>query len=312
MKKILYIFILVLLALFKNSFAQQLPTYTEYFYDKAVINPAFAGTQPNFTATAAYRSMFAGIEGAPVTQFLSVHTPWQSKHMGVGLNAVNDITGPLGTTKINGMFSYYIGLGKGRLSLGLSFGVVNYALNFSNLIRTDAIDAALADAKQSKILPDASFGVFYQTKNFFFGYSAMQLLKSKANLTGGGRSTIAHLYTHNFITGGLNIGPNEKLRFEPSFLIKTVSAAPLQYDINLRAMFINTIGAGVSLRSKESICGMIDVLIKDQFRLGLAYDKTISGLSPYSKGSVEIMLSYRKKLLPPAREREMHPRYYVY
>jgi type IX secretion system PorP/SprF family membrane protein len=256
--------------------------------------------------------MFNGVEGAPVTQFLSVHGPWQSKNIGLGLNAVNDIAGPINTTKFNGMFSYYLGLGKGRLSLGVSLGVINYALNFSNLIRTDAIDAALSNNKLSKISPDASFGIFYQTKNYFLGYSAMQLIRSKLDLTNQKKPVIAQLYTHNFITGGLNLGFNEKLRFEPSFLIKTVSASPVQYDLNLRALALNTIGLGLSLRSGESICSMLDVLIKEEFRLGLAYDKTISGLSTYSKGSVEIMLSYRKKLLPPARQREMHPRYYVY
>jgi type IX secretion system PorP/SprF family membrane protein len=312
MKKILYIIIIVLPALALKLRAQQLPTFTEYFFDKAIINPAFVGTQPNFSSTLAYRSMFNGVEGAPVTQFLSVHGPWQSKNIGLGLNAVNDIAGPINTTKFNGMFSYYLGLGKGRLSLGVSLGVINYALNFSNLIRTDAIDAALSNNKLSKISPDASFGIFYQTKNYFLGYSAMQLIRSKLDLTNQKKPVIAQLYTHNFITGGLNLGFNEKLRFEPSFLIKTVSASPVQYDLNLRALALNTIGLGLSLRSGESICSMLDVLIKEEFRLGLAYDKTISGLSTYSKGSVEIMLSYRKKLLPPARQREMHPRYYVY
>jgi type IX secretion system PorP/SprF family membrane protein len=312
MKKILYIIIIVLPALALKLRAQQLPTFTEYFFDKAIINPAFVGTQPNFSSTLAYRSMFNGVEGAPVTQFLSVHGPWQSKNIGLGLNAVNDIAGPINTTKFNGMFSYYLGLGKGRLSLGVSLGVINYALNFSNLIRTDAIDAALSNNKLSKISPDASFGIFYQTKNYFLGYSAMQLIRSKLDLTNQKKPVKAQLYTHNFITGGLNLGFNEKLRFEPSFLIKTVSASPVQYDLNLRALALNTIGLGLSLRSGESICSMLDVLIKEEFRLGLAYDKTISGLSTYSKGSVEIMLSYRKKLLPPARQREMHPRYYVY
>jgi type IX secretion system PorP/SprF family membrane protein len=312
MKKILYIIIIVLPALALKLRAQQLPTFTEYFFDKAIINPAFVGTQPNFSSTLAYRSMFNGVEGAPVTQFLSVHGPWQSKNIGLGLNAVNDIAGPLNTTKFNGMFSYYLGLGKGRLSLGVSLGVINYALNFSNLIRTDAIDAALSNNKLSKISPDASFGIFYQTKNYFLGYSAMQLIRSKLDLTNQKRPVIAQLFTHNFITGGLNLGFNEKLRLEPSFLIKTVSASPVQYDLNIRALALNTIGLGLSLRSGESICSMLDVLIKEEFRLGLACDKTISGLSAYSKGSVEIMLSYRKKLLPPARQREMHPRYYVY
>lgn len=312
MRKIFYIILIALPALVNKLYAQQLPTFTEYFFDKAIINPAFVGTQPYFSSTLAYRSMFNGIEGAPVTQFLSVHGPWQIKNVGIGLNAINDNTGPLNTTKINGMFSYYIGLGKGRLSLGISLGVINYSLNYSNLIRTDAIDAALSDNKLSRISPDASFGIFYQTKNYFIGYSAMQLIKSSLDLTKQNRPVIAQLYTHNFITGGLNLGLNDKLRFEPSFLIKTVSASPLQYDINLRTLVLNTIGAGISVRSGESVCGMIDVLIKEQFRLGLAYDKIISGLSPYSKGSVEIMLSYRKKLLPPARQREMHPRYYVF
>jgi len=311
MKKI-FVHTILFLFVAGGLFAQQLPTYTEYFFDKAVINPACVGAQPYLQGTLAYRSMFSGIEGAPVTQFLSVHTPWQTKNLGLGLTAVNDKAGALNTTKANLNVAYYVGLGKGKLSMGLSLGILNYALNASNLIRTDLVDQALDNNKLSKALPDAAFGLYYQTKNYFVGYSAMQLLHSKANLTSYSHSPMARLYTHNFITAGATIEVNEKIRIEPSTLLKTVVGAPFQYDINLRAMFINTIGGGISYRSKESVCGMLEVLVKDGFRVGLAYDKTISKLSSFSKGSVELMLSYRKKLMPPAREREMHPRYYVY
>ena len=45
----------------------------------------------------------------------------------------------------------------------------------------------------------------------------MQLIRNKIDLTNEKRPVIAQLYTHNFITGGLNLGFNEKLRLEPSF-----------------------------------------------------------------------------------------------
>jgi type IX secretion system PorP/SprF family membrane protein len=299
--------------LFQNkSFAQQLPQYSQYMFDKSIINPAFCGTQPFITGSLGHRAAFMQLPGSPVTQVLSAYAPIQTKNLGIGIRAFNDVAGPIKNKAAYLMTSYYIGLGSGRLSLGLELGALNQQINFTDLIRTHVNDAALTFDQQSKTNLDASFGIYYQTSNLFLGWSSYQLLKSKLNLSGNDRSTVNRLWNHNYFILGYNIKAGESIRLEPSVFVKTVKAAPLQYDLNLKIQIKQLISIGCSYRSKDAIVPMIEVLLKDQFKLGLAYDQTLSGLADYSNGGIEVMFTYRKKLLPPAKEKEMHPRYYIY
>lgn len=292
--------------------AQQLPRYSAYMFDKSIVNPAYAGSIPYINGTVAYRQQFMGIEGAPTTQFLTFHAPIQKKNIGLGLKVVNDKAAVIKNLSAHGMFSYALGLGNGKLSAGIEAGIVNQSTDFTNLIRHDAVDNVLTYDKQTKTTFDLSFGLFYQTKTFFAGWSSYQLTQSKINYTGASRSMIARLWNHNFVVVGYNFGTEEKLRFEPSILVKQVANVPLQFDVNFRGTYKQLVSLGLSYRNSESLVFMTDVIINDSFKIGYAFDYTISGLATYQSGGHEIMFTYRKKLLPPARDKETHPRFYIY
>ncbi len=306
------IILVMLVFVGETSVAQQLPRYSAYMFDKAIINPAYAGTIPYINGTVAYRKQFMGIDGAPTTQFLSFHAPIQKKNIGLGLKIVNDQAAVIKNFSAEGMFSYALGLGSGKLSAGIETGIINQSTDFTNLIRHDATDNVLTNDKQTKTTFDLSFGLFYQTKTFFMGWSSYQLTKSEINYTGASRSMIARLWNHNIGIIGYNFGNEEKLRFEPSILIKQVANVPLQFDVNFRGTYKQLVSLGVSYRNSESIVFMTDVIINDSFKVGYAFDYTISGLADYQSGGHEVMFTYRKKLLPPARDKETHPRFYIY
>ncbi|MBN8702619.1 MAG: type IX secretion system membrane protein PorP/SprF [Bacteroidetes bacterium] len=313
MKNIKWIGLLLCLGFVLSINAQQLPRYSEYMFDKAIINPAYTGTIPYINSTLAYRKQFTGIEGAPTTQFLTFHAPIQKKNIGLGLKVVNDKVATIATTSFAGMFSYYIGLGNGRLSVGLEAGLINQKIDFTNLVRHDAVDNAISANTQNKMVPDASVGLYYQTKSFFIGWSSFQLIKSELNFTPDyGRSLVSRLWNHNYVVVGGNFGKNEDLRFEPSMLIKHVSPVPIQIDLNAKALIKQLIAVGATYRVNEAIVAMVELQIKDQFRIGYAFDYTTSKLASYQNGTHEILFTYRKKLLPPARDKEIHPRYYIY
>lgn len=311
-ERIFKIFLVCLLLVTSALHAQQLPLFSEYMFDKTIINPAYTGTTPYINATAGHRSQFLGIPGGPQTQFLSVNAPIQSKYIGVGLKAINDKIGATNNASMAGMFSYYLGLGKGRLSFGIEAGTVNQTTNFADLIRTDQADNSITFDKQTKWVPDASFGTYYQTQNFFMGFSSFHLLKSKIDFTGYSHSPVNRLWHHNYLIIGYNYKASENFRIEPSVLVKQVKAAPVQYDVNCKFQIKQLVSLGFSYRSKDAFVSMLEILLKDQFKIGFAYDRTISSLSNYTSGSYEFMLTYKKKLLPPAHQKEIHPRFYLY
>ncbi len=72
MKKILLI-IFIVSSLVSN--AQQDAQASMYFFNPLNYNPAYAGTRGSLNLTAVHRSQWVGWEGAPRTQFLSIHAP---------------------------------------------------------------------------------------------------------------------------------------------------------------------------------------------------------------------------------------------
>ncbi|MEL0645723.1 PorP/SprF family type IX secretion system membrane protein, partial [Olleya sp. Ti.3.14] len=115
MKKIIYIVFLV----FIGVQAQQDPQYTQYMYNMNVVNPAYAGSTDGVAIGALYRSQWVGLEGAPTTGTLTLHSP-VGKNVGLGLSLISDEVGPVSETNAYVDFSYTIPVGTGtKLAFGL-------------------------------------------------------------------------------------------------------------------------------------------------------------------------------------------------
>ena len=109
--------------------AQQLPQFTQYMYNTISINPAYAGNRDALSVIGLHRSQWAGVEGAPVTQTLSIHSPLRNEKVGLGLSVINDNIGYEDYTYIYGDFSYTINLSPSTtLSFGLKGGFSYYNL----------------------------------------------------------------------------------------------------------------------------------------------------------------------------------------
>jgi type IX secretion system PorP/SprF family membrane protein len=55
--------------------AQQKPQYTQYIFNYLLINPAVTGIENYTDLKAGYRSQWTGLQGAPVTSYLTVDFP---------------------------------------------------------------------------------------------------------------------------------------------------------------------------------------------------------------------------------------------
>ena len=59
--------------------AQQDAMFTHYMYNTLAINPGYAGSRDALTITALHRSQWVGFAGAPMTQTITVHTPFKNE-----------------------------------------------------------------------------------------------------------------------------------------------------------------------------------------------------------------------------------------
>jgi type IX secretion system PorP/SprF family membrane protein len=72
--------------------AQQDPLYNLYYYNQMMINPAYAGLYKDVTLNLISRKQWVGIEGSPLTNFLSVSSS-VGKRFGVGAMVIDDRLG---------------------------------------------------------------------------------------------------------------------------------------------------------------------------------------------------------------------------
>jgi len=301
MKNLVVISIIGFVVYLNSAFAQQDPLFSQYRFDRLVINPAYAGSANSITGTLGYRQQFVGLDGAPVTQVFGIHSPILKKSMGIGLKVIHDKIGVTEQTSIAAIYAYHLRLARGKLSFGLEGGLLNQSTDFPVLIKTDADDPLLQN-KESIMLPDAAFGVYYHTNKFFLGASMYHLLQGELNYTGSPRTPIARLFNHSFLTGGYSIDAGENIQLEPSLLLKYVSGAPVQTDINMNITFKEMFTLGGGYRTSDAIVFLFKYSFKDRINIGYAYDYTISKLAPYNNGSHEIMLSYNIKLKEPIKK----------
>ena len=59
--------------------AQQDPLVTQYMFDFLLINPAYAGSHDQLSASLLTRKQWLGLQGSPFTSSLSAHSPLNNK-----------------------------------------------------------------------------------------------------------------------------------------------------------------------------------------------------------------------------------------
>lgn len=283
MKKLLLLLLTSVAAL--QLTAQQNPQYSQYMYNGLAINPAYAGSKDYISLAAAYRKQWVDFPGAPETQTFSAHTPISQKKMGLGFLFVNDKTGE-SNKRMDFMLSYafHIETGSGILALGIQGGISQFSNDLSKLRTFDPGDN-IANRNETEMFPNAGAGLYYYAEKFYAGASAPQLLSTDPKAA-------PPLVNHFFVTSGVVLGSGDNFKLKPSFLLKFVQSAPLNYDINLNAFFGKIVGVGVSYRSEDAIVGMIELQLTPQLRLGYSYDMIMSDIKDYAPASHEIMLGY--------------------
>ena len=114
------IFSIVLMFTAFVSFAQQDAQFTQYMYNTININPAYAGSRGALSIFALHRTQWVGLEGAPVTNAVSINTPLNTSNLGLGVSIVNDKIGPTHENTISADLSYTVPTSE---TFKLSFGI---------------------------------------------------------------------------------------------------------------------------------------------------------------------------------------------
>ena len=274
--------------------AQQDAQYTQYMYNTVSVNPAYAGSRGNLSIAALHRSQWLGLEGAPKTQTLNLHSPIGYRGVGLGLSVVNDQIGPTSETYFDADFSYTIQLAsEKRLSFGLKGSAHLLDIRFSELT-TDPNnpDATLQQDIQNRVSPNIGAGVYYHTETFYAGLSVPRFLET-THFEESSLSTAKEQMNFYFITGYVwDFHPLWK--FKPTLLSKLTLGAPLQVDVSANFMYNEKFVMGAAYRWDAAVSAMVGFNISPAFLIGLAYDRetTELGGAIFNDGSFEVILRY--------------------
>ena len=297
MKKLIIILAGIMIS--SAGHAQQRPIHSLYMFDPLLINPAYAGTQVQLSGTAIYRNQWVNFPGAPKTFTASAHSGFKKARVGLGFLVANDQIGIHSENSAYFIYSYKIPLSKfdnkkSTLSFGVQGGFNNLKSDFTKLNPHDINDPFYSLVERNMSW-NFGGGIYYRSPKFYAGFSVPYILNNKV-VDVQDLESIAKQSRYYYLTGGYIFQPSKNLKFIPSALIRLQETAPLSFDANLVTVLYDVVGLGVSYRLDDSIVGMFELQINENFHVGYAYDFTTSDLRQYSNGTHEIMINYRVKI----------------
>ncbi len=324
MKKLIFILFILLVSL--PAISQQLPIYSQYMSNPIAINPAIAGTEKYTSLRFSSRQQWVGIEGAPNTQILSMHSRLGRTNFydnegfvkdknefddqgnivhrkglvfsgkeAIGGLIFNDKNGPINKTGIQMIYAYHLVLDKMRnrfnkppvLAIGGALSFVQFTLNESQLTLFDKNDPIISGARESVFVPDMNIGVYLYSDTYYAGISAVNMIQPRMKINGSD-SRDNKLVRHLFITGGYKYETANEMIIEPSILIKATRYVPVQVDINAR-IYMNNINLGLSYRTNNDIIVMFGMQV-GLYYFGYSFDYSVANIIQYSSGSHEIVI----------------------
>lgn len=314
MKKLVYfIFFLIIEQI---SFAQQLPLYSQYLYNKFLINPAVAGSDGYTSLNLTARKQWVGLPGSPQTFSFSVQTrflkrghiiktvnnktvfkPQNDARVGIGGSVFSDQSGLIQRTGFQFAYSYHIWLQRmTQLSLGLSFTGTYFRINANQISLEDQNDPLLNDnLRRGIFIPDVSFGVYLLNHQYNIGFSANQLLSASVKIGNDAYSNYK-LYRHYYLFGSYSFEQTKDIELRPAVLImmseqQNPVVSPL-VEFGLNFIYNQSFWAGLSYRTSGAIIANVGVKYKNAF-IGYAFDFTLQEIQRITYGTHEINIAWK-------------------
>ncbi len=276
------------------SFSQQIPQYSQWFWNLFAINPAYAGLKPCLEIKTIYRTQWANLEGSPNSGVLTFSTPiyTQRKKMltprqGCGFKFESEKIGPFSMNRFNLSYAGHFNFTpETRLSIGISAGFKQWV--FDKDKTTTLVPDPVLQESNSFISPDASLGLWWNGENYFISASFNELARSKWDDIG----TDSRFRMHTFFKAGYRKAINDQFTFLPFVLMRIPPKGPVSMDLNLVIDYKNKLGFGLGLRNGDAVNALVLFKFRENFNIGYSFDYSISRLAKNQYFTHEFSLTY--------------------
>jgi len=290
-----------------------MPLYTQYLYNKFLINPAVAGSDGYTSFNLTAREQWVGYYGAPRTFSFSAQTrllkksyilkhpnarrtiyrPATDGKVGIGGYIFSDKNGLVQRTGFQASYSYHLWLrDQTQFSMGLAFTGYHYKIDEKEIDFEDPNEPWLNDnLRRGVFIPDASFGAYLLNAKYNVGFSAEQLFEASAKL-GSQSYKNYRLKRHYYLFGSYFFELNPQMEIEPSALIMMSEEIRPQADIGITYIYNKSFWAGLSYRTSGALLANLGVKYQNVF-IGYAFDFTFSEIQRVTYGTHEITMALK-------------------
>ncbi len=291
--------------------AQQVPLYSQYMMNGFLLNPAIAGAEGYTAINLTAREQWVGLANAPSTYALSYQTrilrrshisqtmsirkrqrySSRSGKVGIGGYIFSDRNGAIDKTGFKMSYAYHIRFKYSQLSFGLAMTMFQLRLNENVAIVENEMDPVWLNSRGNVYIPDADFGVYYDTRDYYVGISTENLLESTVKLGDAGFDKYSQ-QRHYYLMGGYDFTINDRLILSPSTLLKFSESMAIQGDFSVKAYMDETYWAGFTYRTGNTLILLAGISI-DKYIFGYAFDLKLGSLIKNNFGTHEFMFAVK-------------------
>ena len=313
-------FLFVLSVAGQVSFSQQLPLYSQYLYNKFLINPAHAGSDGYTSYNITAREQWIGYSGSPRTYSLSYQTRILKKgyrinqnifsktvyrsrttgRVGFGAYVFSDRNGLVQRTGFQTSYTYNTWIQDyTQLSMGLGFTGYHFRINVDENSFKESTEPLLNDKlRRGVFVPDMDFGVYILNPRFDIGFSALQMLGAVSKI---GNYAYRNFWMdrHFYLFGSYTFYSGVKSEIQPTILLKMSEQVRPQADIGLSYNYDQTIWAGIAYRTGGALITNIRYkFIPSRVKMtsvyiGYAFDFTLNEIQRITYGTHEVTMALK-------------------
>jgi len=295
------------------TFGQQLPLYSQYLYNKYLINPAVAGSDGYTSISLTAREQWVGYSGAPRTFSFSWQTrvlkksfilkqtrikheifrPKTDGRVGFGGYIFSDRNGLIQRTGFQASYAYHLWLRNStQLSFGLAFTGYYYKIDENQINFEDPNEPWLNNnLRRGIFVPDLSFGVYLLNAKYSFGFSADQLSEASAKI-GNPAYKNYNMSRQYYLFGSYDLEAGSSTIIQPAFLFKMSEQLKPQADVGVTYIYNQGFWAGLAYRTSGALIANVGVKYENMF-FGYAFDFTMQEIQRVTYGTHEITVALK-------------------
>jgi type IX secretion system PorP/SprF family membrane protein len=305
--------ILAVLLSWASLSAQQLPLFSQYLYNKFLINPAVAGSDgfTSFNLTA--REQWVGYSGAPRTFSFSgqarilkkglsvrhvssdrtVLRPQTDGKVGFGGYVFSDHNGLIERTGFQGSYSYHMWVQNNtQVSMGLAVTGYYFKINEKEIHFEDPNEPWLNnELRRGIFVPDVDFGVYILNPRYSVGFSTAQLFGAAAKIGGEAYQNYS-MDRHYYLFGTYSFYKGNSIELQPSMLLMMSEQLKPTADIGFTYIYARKFWAGISYRTAKAVIANFGITYNNLF-IGYAFDFTLQEIQRVTWGTHELTVALR-------------------